>query len=117
MKKLRFLRDCVSLVVALLICLSLFSTQALAFEQSVVEQSKNNYDLTKSSTNNTKVSPDVLKTPHSPPPSQKSILYPGLKANSFVSCEICDCDLKDDKAGNNFCSTCCQRNRDNVLDR
>ncbi len=61
MKMLVSLRYCVSLVVVLLICLSVFATDALALEQSVIEQSKNNYDLPKSSLNNTKVSPDVLK--------------------------------------------------------
>lgn len=114
---LGFLRDCVSLVVAVLICLSVFANHALALEQSVVEQSKNNYDLTNSSTNNTKISPDVLKTPHSPPPYQKSILFPDLKASPVLTCNTCNCNQIGNVDPNNPCFKCCQRNRQKGLNR
>lgn len=107
---LLFLRYCVSLVVVLLICLSLFATDALALEQNVIEQSKNNSDLPKSSLNNTKVLPDVLKTPSpevvkAPHPP---LVYP--KLNMRVVLKACmNCTCKPEINENDFCLKCCGR--------
>ncbi|MHC5821850.1 MAG: hypothetical protein ACYT04_39800 [Nostoc sp.] len=115
MKFQAILRNCVSVVVVLLISMSLFAAHAFAFDESAVKQLKNNYDLPNTSLNDTKVSPDVVNTPSLS--HQEPILLPDERLNSgkktakiqnepdypLQVCSKCNCEQPSE----GFCEKCC----------